>query len=77
MERKIALCVSQWSADSTLYAWSYAKQYFLRVCIHRLRLSELKMVPFTCPIYITRYVTACCWGCLCSNLFSMLKLTSH
>ena len=31
MERKIALCVSQWSADSTLYAWSYAKQYFLRV----------------------------------------------
>ncbi|CAL5223992.1 g6605 [Coccomyxa viridis] len=30
MERKIALCVSQWSADSTLYAWSYAKQYFLR-----------------------------------------------
>ena len=34
MERKIALCVSQWSADSTLYAWSYAKQYFLRVRSH-------------------------------------------
>lgn len=42
MERKIALCVSQWSADSTLYAWSYAKQYFLRVCVHRLRLSNAK-----------------------------------
>ncbi|KAK9832779.1 hypothetical protein WJX81_000319 [Elliptochloris bilobata] len=29
-ERKIALCVSSWSADSTLYAWTFAKNYFLR-----------------------------------------------
>lgn len=31
VERKIALCVSSWSADSTLYAWTFVKNYFLRV----------------------------------------------
>ena len=31
-ERKIALCVSSWAADSTLYAWTFVKNYFLRVC---------------------------------------------
>ncbi|KAK9850120.1 hypothetical protein WJX84_010163 [Apatococcus fuscideae] len=30
MERKIAFCVSSWAADSTLYSWTYTKQYFLR-----------------------------------------------
>ena len=30
-ERKVAFCVGLWNADSILYAWTYAKQYFLRV----------------------------------------------
>mmetsp|Transcript_7729 Transcript_7729/g.22888 ORF Transcript_7729/g.22888 Transcript_7729/m.22888 type:complete len:512 (+) Transcript_7729:237-1772(+) len=28
--RKIALCVSAWSRESTLYSWTYTKQYILR-----------------------------------------------
>lgn len=28
--RKIAMCVSTWSAESTLYMWNYVKQYLLR-----------------------------------------------
>ncbi|KAK9814950.1 hypothetical protein WJX73_002927 [Symbiochloris irregularis] len=29
-ERRIAFCVGQWSADATLYSWTYTKQYFLK-----------------------------------------------
>ena len=36
-ERKIALCVSSWSADSTLYAWTFAKNFFLRVRVPPLQ----------------------------------------
>ncbi|KAK9815395.1 hypothetical protein WJX72_002984 [[Myrmecia] bisecta] len=28
--RKIAFCVDTWSADATLYSWSYTKQFFFR-----------------------------------------------
>lgn len=31
MQRKLAFCVGSWSAESTLFSWTYAKRYFLRV----------------------------------------------
>jgi hypothetical protein len=56
MERKIALCVSQWSADSTLYAWSYAKQYFLRVRVQGFRFVGVEASALHLPnIYYKIY----------------------
>jgi hypothetical protein len=31
VERRLAFCVSDWASDTTLYSWSYTKQYILRV----------------------------------------------
>ena len=43
MQRRIAFCVDRWSADATLFSWTFAKQFFLRV---RLSPYEAPLLHF-------------------------------
>jgi uncharacterized membrane-anchored protein YjiN (DUF445 family) len=41
-ERRVALCVKQWSSDASLVTWAFVKNWFLRVSVEkRLKKDEI------------------------------------